>query len=148
MAFQSPTPKQIKSARLYKEILEEIKIRISAIGMGTNSALYSLPPQIVREHCYLNPLDFEMIAMGFLVAHGDIDGTQSRNVQKEWHPQKIMEILERFHSEFYPYTVQQFVEKDGSSTLNIIDPSPLPKKDLLQIWDKCGNFLHRGGLKN
>src|ERR1700730_10759516 len=98
-----PTQKQLQAAALYGGIMEEIKIRISAIDAGTGGLL-PLSPVIIREHCFLQiRIICELIALGVLVAHGDIEATKTSKLQKAWHAKEIMDALLKLHQDFYPY---------------------------------------------
>lgn len=141
-----PTQKQIEAASLYANIMEEIKIRISAIDAGTSRTL-NLPAQIVKEHCYLQiRMICELIALGCLVAHGDIT-TNSKGIHKQWAADKIMDELEKLHPDFYPIpSLQTGGTRPSGLTPRI--PHPLPKDELLKLYGLCGNTLHRGSVKN
>jgi hypothetical protein len=45
----------------------------------------------------------ELIAMGCLVAHGDLD--HATKLRREWAADRIMEELEKLHPHFFPATV-------------------------------------------
>jgi hypothetical protein len=141
-----PTQKQLQAASLYGGLMEEIKLRITAIDAGT-SGLTTLLPHFVGEFCFLQiRMICELIALGCLTAHGDITATQSRKLRQEWAADKIMEELGKLHPDFFPVPVNQ-VSKDGGFILNPILPSPLPKNELLKLYYKCGDILHRGSMK-
>jgi len=75
--------------------MQEVRVRIAAIDSGTGGYLLTIPPQIVREHCYLQlRMICELIAFGCLVAHGEIKEVQQPKLQKEYAANKIMEELE------------------------------------------------------
>jgi hypothetical protein len=138
-----PTTSQTKMMRLYANIMQEIKIRIWAINAGVGGHLPVLPPPIVQEHCFLQlRMICELIALSCLVAHGDVKGTDAPKLQKEWSAEKIMNELEKLHPEFYPLAV-----KRENLTIRAIDPQPCEKLELLRIYGKCGDALHRGRLK-
>ena len=91
-----PTPRQTQALNLYRGIMVEIRVRIAAIDSGTGNYLLTIPPQIVREHCYLQlRMICELIAFGCLVANGEIKEVQQPKLQKQWTADKIMEELER-----------------------------------------------------
>jgi hypothetical protein len=50
------------------------------------------------------------------------------------------------HPKFYPRPVSQ---REGSVFAVVTrDPNPLPQKELLRLYNKCGEVLHRGSLKD
>jgi len=63
-----------------------------------------------------------------------------------WAADKIMEELEKLHPDFYPQTMAQGRNELGH-TLTPVNPQPLPKSDLLKMYGKCGDVLHRGTVK-
>jgi hypothetical protein len=141
-----PTQKQLAASQLYANLMEEIKIRISAIDAGTGGTLLVEPP-FVREFCFLQiRMVCELIALGCLVAHGDIAATDAKRLHKQWAADKIMDELGALHPEFFPYPMRQGRNAIGH-TLDAINPSPLPKSELLRLYWKCGDVLHRGSLK-
>jgi hypothetical protein len=140
-------PKHVQAIDLYRILMFEARQRIEAINFilagGTR-----LSEGIVRELCYLQlRMLCETIALGCLVAHGDIVESQIRNFEKEWHAEKILEKLEKLNPDFFP---QQMVF-GGSGIMKSItantNPNALKKDELPQLYKKCGGFLHRGTLK-
>lgn len=124
--------------------MEEIKFRISAINMGTSGAT-RMPPAIVREHCYLQiRMICELIALGCLTAHGDIDATTKR-LRKEWAADRIIEEMGRLHPDFFPLPVNQ--KTTGRFHHLTPKPNPFSSSDLVKIYHECGAVLHRGSIK-
>lgn len=141
-----PTPAQYAASKLYANIIGEIKLRIAAIDTGTTNKLPVSPP-LVREFCFLQfRMICELIAFGCLVAHGDISGTKHPKLQKAWEADKIIELLEALHPDFFPIPVVQGRDKVGH-TLSPREPNPLPKKEFLDLYRKCGEVLHRGSAR-
>jgi hypothetical protein len=97
------TNKQFEAAALYCAIMEEIKLR-----HGCVIALMERDAPIEhifrREFCFLQfRMICELIALGCLVAHGDIKATQTREmVRSLWSAKDIIEKLERLHPDFFP----------------------------------------------
>jgi hypothetical protein len=86
-----------------------------------------------------------LITLGALVAHGDIAATKSSKLQKAWHAKEIMDELLKLHPEFYPYPMRQGAH--NHRILDAVDPSPLPRDELLNLYGKAGDYLHRGSVK-
>ncbi|ODA67637.1 hypothetical protein A7A08_01672 [Methyloligella halotolerans] len=132
--------------RAYQGLLEEIKTRLEAIEAGLNDEL-NLPPALRREFLYLQ-LRFlcECIALGCLIVHGDIGTAPVDKLRKAWSPKRIMDDLERLHSDFYPVPVT--IARMGPNRLHITPGEPpFAKADLLSLHAKCGDILHRGTVK-
>lgn len=142
-----PNPAHAETRQLYASLIEEVKIRIAAIDAGTGGTLAPmLRPQIVREHCFLQiRLICELIALGCLVAHGDLErGTKLKN---QWDANKIMGELERLHPDFFPVPID--IAASGRGYFDVAPASPsLDKKGLLSLYEECGRHLHKGTLKN
>lgn len=147
-----PNQTQLAASALYANLMTEIKIRITAINTGTLNQL-PVPPPIVKEFCFLQVrMICELIALGCLVAHGDISATKSSKLQKAWEADKIIEALEALHPDFFPVPVVQGIGAPLSSgakhhTIEPRVPHPLPKAEFLKLYHKCGETLHRGSIK-
>jgi hypothetical protein len=91
----------------------------------------------------------ELIALGCLVAHGDITAHKSKKLHKQWAADKIIEELEALHPEFFPVTVRKTVLPAGviNFQLDAVVPHPLPKAEFLKLYHQCGEVLHRGSMK-
>jgi len=139
-----PTPAQIEAQNNYAAILQEINMRVDAIN---HCALGSsrLQPPFVVEFSYLQiRMICELVALGCLVAHGDLK--QSSALRKQWSADEIMKQLENLHPQFYPYAIVQTKTAAGFH-IHRHDPQPLPKADFLRLYGKLGDMLHRGSIK-
>jgi hypothetical protein len=134
---------------LYCELMEEIKRRISVISDVT-SGKTPLPKIVAYETCYLQlRMICELIALACLAAHGDLLKTTGRRLNKEYNVDRIIKQLERLHPSFYPIPTRQIrnpITGQVDSTQRI-DTDFLTKDDLLTLYGKCGNILHKGNLK-
>jgi hypothetical protein len=134
-----------KAMNLYKSLMEEAKIRALSINTIGHAAL--LPYPLVREYAYLQlRMLCELIALGCLAAHGDI--TQTKYFQREaYKADEILKRLEGLHQQFYPVPVWPKFSP-GHVHLEAHPPGFdfLSKDDLLQLYGKCGDVLHKGRL--
>ena len=97
--------RQNQTLTLYANLMEEVKVRIDALNQILSGQV-NLPPQIVRESCFLQlRMLCELIALSALAAHEDIEATTK--LKKEYAAPKIIEHLELLHPSFYPYPVKQ-----------------------------------------
>jgi hypothetical protein len=125
---------------LYASLMEEAKGRIEAID-HTLQHKTGLTDQLEREFCTLQiRMLCELIALGCLVAHGDI---QTRKLSKTHHAQHIIAGLERLHPQFYPRPVRQ-----TNLGVEEIAGGYLTKEELVKLIGACGDTLHRGSAKN
>src|SRR5215207_6975630 len=76
------TKEQMASIQLYADLLGEAKIRIGIINHFITGKA-ELPGPLIRESAFLQlRMLCELIALGCLVAHGDI--TRRTKLRKEW----------------------------------------------------------------
>src|SRR5690349_20608651 len=86
----------------YGKIMVEVKSRISAIDTLLQGQT-RLPNDRAVESCFLQlRMISELVALGCLIAHGDITETQSSRFQKEYSSDRILSRLESLHTEFFP----------------------------------------------
>jgi hypothetical protein len=129
--------------------MDEVKVRIDCISTTCNGR-GSYPTVITREFCYLQlRMLCELVALSCLVAHGDIGALQSHKVGKAYSADEILDRLTKLRPYFYPIAVRQELKlgPPKSFVLHGIEPSPLPKEELLSLYAKTHRYLHRGSLK-
>ena len=136
-----------KRNTLYANLMDEAKVRIELINSTANGR-GSYHPVIVREFCYLQlRMLCELLALSCLVAHGDIGSLQSHKVGKAYSADEILDRLTKLRPHFYPEAVRQESTGPGKFILHRVNPSPLPKEELLTLYGKTHRYLHRGSLK-
>jgi hypothetical protein len=141
-----PTQADLDAANVYTSIMEEAKFRALSINTLTNSG-YALPVPLQREYCFLQlRMLCELIALGCLVAHGDIEETKSSALQKAYHAGEIIKRLEKLHPDFYP-SPRKLVFNPGHVDLSDYDREFLTKSELITLYGKCGDVLHKGNLQ-
>jgi hypothetical protein len=141
-----PTKNDEAARDLYLSIMEEVKIRAFSINAATNVP-NALPPPLIREYCFLQlRMLCELVALGCLVAHGDIKETKAKDFQKAYKADDILRRLEELHPDFYPVPVTPTF---GQNSLNIepIESGYLTKRELVTLYGKCGDVLHKGNLR-
>lgn len=148
MATILPSHPRLADAKLYSDLMEEIKIRITAINLGTSGQLWMLPGQIIREFCFLQiRLICELVALGCLTAHGDLE--KVTKLKKMWEADRIMEELEKLHPDFFPIPVRQEMNTPAKGRHNIeAIKGRLDKNGLIDLYHECGSYLHKGSLRN
>lgn len=136
-----------KANELYANLMHEAKVRLDCLG---NACLgrTGYPKPIVREFCYLQlRMLCELIALACLVAHGDMKSLQSHKTGKAYSADDILGMLERLRPHFYPFACIQKLSAKGVNELSILNPQPLPKDKLLELYGKTHQHLHRGSLR-
>ncbi|MDE2476076.1 MAG: hypothetical protein KGO48_13565 [Alphaproteobacteria bacterium] len=135
--------------------MAEVKLRISSIQSVTANQMPLVPP-LIREFCYLQlRMVCELIALGCLIAHGDIKETTS--LRGEWSADTIVKRMAELKADFFPdpvditestepgkykWLISGPVIRKGERATNY-----LTSKDLLRLYGKCGDALHRGSLR-
>jgi len=140
------TQADLDAAQLYTAIMEEAKFRALSINTLIAPGL-ALPVPLRREFCFLQlRMLCELIALGCLVAHGDIEETKSTTFQKAYNAGDIVNRLEKLHPTFYP-SPRKPEFSPGHVHLADYDREFLTKGELLTLYGKCGDALHRGSLR-
>lgn len=134
---------------LYARFMEEIKLRVDAIKLvfdGT-SAMARMP---AFEFCYLQLRKIcELFALACLTAHGDIPGVRTKSLQTEWNADQIIKQLSDLHPRFYPVPSEQRLDPKTQKPIQVVPLQSgfLTKDELLRLYGECGNFLHRGSIR-
>ena len=128
--------------------MHELVIRIELAANACDGKL-NLNPPYAREYCYLQFRRVcELMALGCLLLHEDIPSTQTNAAKKEWHAQKIMQLLNREH----PHSFPQCVTRKMIDGIHHFDanskPNALTYREFHALYNKCGEMLHRGTIKS
>lgn len=141
-----PTQANLDAAKVYTSIMEEAKFRALSINTLTGPQI-ALPVPLLREFCFLQlRMLCELIALGCLVAHGDIEETKLPALQQSYNAGDIVKRLEKLHANFYP-SPRKLVFNPGHVHLEDYDREFLTKDELLTLYGRCGDVLHRGSLR-
>lgn len=141
-----------ETLQLYCGIMEEVKLRAAAIDTGLNTARALLPAPLTAEFCYLQiRMICELIALGCLVAHGDITREgKGKKLRDEWSAGMIMTELGKLHPHFFPHpiTITTTAPQPGKpSQIHLAArQGQLTKDEFLTLYGKTGDALHRGTL--
>jgi hypothetical protein len=144
----------LSPSTIYANLMEEAKARIAAVDAAINGRI-NLPDMILEEFVYLQlRLLCEIIALGCLVAHGDLTQSKITKLRDAYDADTIVKTLETLNPTFYPLPVKLTIRPPGPGDPGEvrIDDVPkgtafLTKKDLLAIYGRTGNYLHRGKLR-
>ena len=138
------TSREEKAIKTYLALMEEAKSRFFVINYTYQNA-QKFPSAIVSEICYLQfRLLCEIIALGCLLVHGDI--SHPKSLQKVYNPSKIMKHLEKLNPHFYPQPIKHTLTDNIHNFVAKTDDPHLSKNDLITLWNKSGNILHRAPL--
>jgi hypothetical protein len=148
MALPPPTARERQTITLYTALMEEVKIRIATTNTLVSGKTGLLGP-LAQESCYLQfRFMCELIALGCLVAHGDIDATRANKFRKEYSADKILHHLEDLHPDYFPFPSTITAKPSGVSEIFLHkEGNFLKKNELIDLYGKCGDHLHLGNLK-
>jgi hypothetical protein len=137
----------LEAAELYANVMEEIKVRAASINTLTNMR-DGLPSPLVREYCFLQlRMMCELIALGCLVAHGDIEATKAKALQKAYKADEILTRLEALHPNFYPNPRKPIFGPNSCHLADYEGTDFLTKAELITLYGKTGDVLHKGSLR-
>jgi hypothetical protein len=146
---QQPPTEIEKICALYARFMEEIKRRQDVMRQVL-SATISMPQMAAFEFCYLQLRKIcEAFALACLTAHGDIPEVRTKLMQKTYNADQIMKQLDRIHSQFYPIPGTQNIDLVTQRPIEVrpITSGFLTKQELSQLYSECGNYLHRGTIR-
>jgi hypothetical protein len=131
---------------LYASLMEEIKQRID-VTVGITRDRFNLPALAAYELYWLElRMICELIALSWLVAHGDIPSSYSRRLRTTYKPGEILKELEALHPAFYP---RPFNTPAGDLTsVELLESGYITKDELISLHGKSGDVLHKGRLKD
>ncbi len=142
------------SRQLYANLMDEAKGRFNAIEAALNGRL-GLPDLFAEEFCYLQlRLLCEIIALGCVIAHDSMGPIEIKRLAKRYDADDIIKELERYHSDFYPHPIILTVTKpcpekpNGEAHIERKAAGFLTKAELLKLYGRTGNYLHRGKIKD
>jgi len=85
----------------------------------------------------------ELIALACLAVHGDSPGTRSATMRNAHEADRILRVLETLNPRFYPEPGLSVPHPKGSAFI-VSSDEHMTKADLLKLYWKCGEELHRG----
>jgi len=129
--------------------MEEIKDRQAIISSALDGQLNPfLQPRAIEELCYLQlRMTCELIALGCLLMHGDIEATRSGKIAKRYEADWILNALSKIHPAFYPRPSKQLGMIGKVRQVEAITSGYLTKADLVALYHECGSNLHRGSIR-
>lgn len=138
-----------QAAALCANLMEEIKRRVEVIRFVTDGQT-KLAPMPAFELCYLQLRKVcEVFALACLCVHGDIPEVRTKFIQKAYSADEIMKALTDLHPDFYPTPTNQVLDPATGQVVSteIVPSGFLTKEDLLSLYGECGNYLHRGNIR-
>lgn len=141
----------LKQTGLYASLMDEVKARIDCINWYVQGKS-GLTAPFVRDACWLQlRMLCELVAIGCLVAHGDISMLQGHKIGKTWSADKILDRMAKLRPNFFPFAVTQKVSLQPAGNkhfeLTRLDNQPITRDGLLALYGYTHKHLHRGTLK-
>jgi hypothetical protein len=146
------TPEQQRALNDYANLMAELRTRIDSIPKFADPEI-SLPAPTRGEACFLQlRLVCEIVALGCLVAHGDLKEVKEARLQKAYEADFIIKRLERLHPDFFPVPHTVEVSQTPFAGRSAYHYTPrtdnfMTKDALLKLYRETGSVLHRGSLK-
>jgi hypothetical protein len=130
--------------QIYADLMDEARIRIHAMRDSID-ARDSWAPRLLQEFLYLQLRTLcEGVALGCLVAHGDV---KNRSTLKRWKMPAVMKEIEKLNPDFYPRPVRiRFLPE--ALKMDDYSAQTLSKAELVKLWERSGSFVHRGSAKD
>jgi hypothetical protein len=130
-------------ANLYLDLMDEVRLRVDLVG-NLIEECEKWRPQFLQEICWLQlRMACETIALGCLLAHGDVKGKKQLERQK---PHEIFAIMKDINPEFFPKPVVVTVNDDRAMVKQRKDRQFITAKDLEKVWSKTGTTFIGGNL--
>jgi hypothetical protein len=142
------TTSRAKIIETYKDLMREVLFRIEYINTIIEGKS-GIPHVLASEIAYLQlRMICEIIAIGCLVAHGDLPATHTKKLQETWEPHKILAASQRLRSYFYPISLMSDSLKDGVAVFPIRESGYLTKAELVKLHGLAGQVLHKGSASD
>lgn len=137
-----------EAVQRYLPLMHELAIRIDLVAAVCDGKL-GLSPPYAREYAYLQFRRMcELIALGCLQLHGDVPQAKTKSATKEWHAEKIMNLLYRSHPHSFPQCVVRAKTSNGWNIQANIKPNALTLGEFRTLYSECGEVLHRGTIRS
>jgi hypothetical protein len=136
-----------RAEKQYADLMSEARARLEAIEM-TFKNRSALAPITVRDFGYIElRMLCELISLACLVAHGHLPGTKTKGLRDEWRASKIIDALDKLHSDFFPRaSIQRQLGPNRYDFRVLGTDAAMSKKQLKKLYVLCGDRLHRGDL--
>jgi hypothetical protein len=122
----------------YSKLMQEAKHRLLAMDTALGGKT-GLPDGAIPEFCFLQlRMLCELIALGCLTAHGDVVTGKLRG---SYQADKIIRDLQELHPKFYPYAATE------GETATELKEEGFTKEELVKLYRRCGDVLHRGTVE-
>ncbi|OKO78074.1 hypothetical protein [Bradyrhizobium sp. NAS96.2] len=130
----------------YSALMDEVKERIEWLNVLLAGSI-KLPNPALQEFGFLQlRILCELIALACLTAHGEIPEVKGKRLHEEWNATNILKRLEHLHSDFYPKPITVTNPMPGHAHIDFVISGFLTKTDLISLYGRSGDLLHRGSV--
>jgi hypothetical protein len=127
----------------YCVLMENIKFRTSLM-LDLTKNQRGLPIFCVAELLQLQiRMICETLAVACLVAHRNLEGTQSSRLRSAYQADLIMNALEKLHPRFFPRPTEQILKDGKPAGIRDIKDGFLTKQELLKSYHHAPNYSTR-----
>jgi hypothetical protein len=138
-----------EAAELYRAFMEEIKTRLGVIAEVVTVVKRDSnhPGAFLQAEFGFLQLRFvcDLVALAILAAHRPYGLTDK--LMESWHARRALHDLSLLNPLSFPRPAKVSRTPEGI-TINVSDEGALQRRDLEDIYNKCGRMLHRGALKH
>lgn len=142
-----------KLADFYTQFMEQIKVRLAAVGHALHNANAERHTANGFLHAEFACLQIrrvtELVAVAVLVAHNELEEFRKGKLVEEWNPDALFKALTKMNKESFPLPFE-FGETDaeGIAEIFIHDTGYLNRETFCRIYHDCCQRLHAGSLKD
>lgn len=141
------TKDDLTALEVYRSLMVEAKARVLSIGKLVHDQR-GIPSPLVREYGFLQVrMLCEIVALGCLVAHGDLVKKAPKKLTRAYAPGEIIAALESLHDDFFPVPISPQRTQHGWHMAEHVGGPYLTKSEIGKLWARCGGILHRGDLR-
>jgi hypothetical protein len=132
-------PKYDEAMDAYSRLMVEAKHRLLAMDTALEGKT-GLPRPTIREFCFLQlRMLCELIALGCLTAHGDLE---TGKLKEDYKADRIIRRLQSLHPDFYPRAATR-----TETRIELSEDGFFTKEELMKLYWRCGDVLHRGTVE-
>lgn len=143
------SPQQLPS--IYADLMRQLKRRLNRVKLVYQSAVQNndrLETALDLEQCVLQiRLSIELIAVGTLCAHNELEEFRSSKLFKSWNAENLLTQLSRLSDDAFPrpVTVTE-IGPDGVADMFLHEHNHY-RAQVIKLYSRCGDLLHTGTLK-
>ena len=137
---------------IYADLMRQVKRRLDRVRDAYKSAVSNedRPTSALDlEQCYLQlRLTVELVAVGTLLAHNELEEFRSTKLLKAWHAESLLKRLSKISDDAFPRPITVTEPGlDGVADL-FLHAHERHREEAIKFYNRCGDCLHTGTLKS